>query len=238
MAPRKIVVVFAHPDDAEFTMGGTIAKWVGEGAEVHYVVLTDGSAGNNDVGAKREDTAVTREREQRSAAAVLGVKSCTFLGFTDGELELTLELRKALAREVRRLKPDLLVGPDPTRYWVGDVYINHIDHRVAGEAVLACVMPDAPSRPQFPELLEEGCEPWSIAELWLMAENGETFIDIAATIETKLAALREHRSQDGGSSASEELVRTRARHFGERASCEYAEAFRTFRLQELPETSE
>ena len=213
-------------------MGGTVARWTSDGDEVHYVVMTDGSAGNNEPGAIREETANVREREQRAAAAVLGVTSCTFLGFRDGELELTLELRKALTREVRRLQPDLLVGPDPSRRWIGDIYINHIDHRVAGEAVLACVMPDAPSRPQFPELLDEGFEPWAISSLWLLAEDGETFVDIGATIDTKLAALVEHRSQDGGSAQAEALVRTRARHFGERAGCEYAEGFRTFRFGE------
>ena len=224
----KILVVFAHPDDAEFTSGGTVARWTEEGAEVHYVCVTDGSAGSNDPDMTRERLAVIREAEQRAAAESLGVASVTFLGFTDGYLECSLDARRALAREVRRNRPDLLVGPDPSRLWTKGVYINHPDHRAAGELVLCAVMPDAPSRPQFPELLDEGFEPFEVPALWLAGSDADHYVDISATMDRKLAALACHASQVGGDPEVEERVRERARSYGERAGLEYAEAYRTF----------
>ena len=106
-------MLFAHPDDAEFMCGGTVAAWTGAGTDVHYVVITDGSAGSNEPGLSRQEIAVFREREQRAAAEVLGVKSVTFLGETDGMLEVTLDTRRKVCREVRRLRPEVLVAPDP-----------------------------------------------------------------------------------------------------------------------------
>ncbi|HEX9122895.1 MAG TPA: PIG-L deacetylase family protein [Actinomycetota bacterium] len=228
------MVLFAHPDDAEYMCGGTVALWAREGTEVHYVCITDGSAGNNEPGAVRADISRVRKAEQRAAAEVLGVKSVTFLDFPDGMLEVTLEARKAVTREVRRIRPEVLVAPDPSRLWSSTrSYINHSDHRAAGELALCAVMPDAPSRPQFPELLEEGCEPFEIPNLWLGAEEPDTFIDIAKTIDVKLEALTRHRSQQGEASAP--WVRQRGRQLGEAGGVEYAEGFRTFALKEEEE---
>lgn len=220
------LVLFAHPDDAEYMCGGTVAAWVGEGTEVHYVCVTDGSAGSNEAGVTRDQVRPIREREQRAAAEVLGVSSVTFLGYTDGEVQVTLGLRRDMTREVRRLRPDVIVAPDPSRLWVGRGYINHADHRAVGEAALCAVMPDAPTRLQFPELLEEGLEPFEVPNLWLAAEEPDTYVDIAKTIDRKIAALACHVSQNGAE--SERWVRERAREWGERAGMEYAEAFRTF----------
>ena len=150
------LVLFAHPDDAEFMCGGTVAAWTAAETDVHYVVITDGSAGSNEPGMTRQEIAVFREREQRAAAEVLGVKSVTFLGETDGMLEVTLDTRRKVCREVRRLRPEVLVAPDPARLWYGNGYINHWDHKQAGMLALTAVMPDAPTRPMFPELLDEG----------------------------------------------------------------------------------
>src|ERR671934_802107 len=108
MAFRRALVVFAHPDDAEFGSAGTVARWAREGTEVHYVCVTDGSAGSNEPGTSREAMRPVRRREQEAACEVLGVSSCTFLDFVDGELELTLELRRAVTREVRRIRPDVI----------------------------------------------------------------------------------------------------------------------------------
>src|SRR5207253_6913352 len=112
--------VFAHPDDGEFGFAGTVAKWTREGTKVHYVCVTDGSAGSNEPGVTREQLRPIREREQRAAADVLDVTEVHFLGFVDGELELNLELREAMARVVRRVRPDVIVGPDPPRMWNRD----------------------------------------------------------------------------------------------------------------------
>jgi LmbE family N-acetylglucosaminyl deacetylase len=227
---ESALVLFAHPDDAEYMCGGTVALWTREGTTVHYVCITDGSAGSNEPGAVRRELAEIREREQRAAAEVLGVASVTFLGFVDGELEVNLDTRRAVAREVRRLRPEVLLAPDPSRLWSGRGYINHSDHRAAGELALRAVMPDSPTRLQFPELLEEGFEPFEIPRLWLAAEEPDTYVDITKTIDVKLEALTRHQSQRGEASAP--WVRERARELGERGGVEYAEAFRTFALRE------
>ena len=230
MGFSSALVIFAHPDDAEYMCGGTVAAWAKEGTEVHYCVVTDGSAGSNEPGITREQMIPIREREQRAAAEVLGVASVTFLGFRDGELEVNLETRMAVTRVVRRLRPEVVLAPDPARLWSGNGYVNHWDHKQAGTLALCAVMPDAPSRPQFPELLEEGLEPFEIRNLWLAAEEPDTYVDITKTIELKLEALQAHESQDVDD--AEEWVRERARELGDRGGMEYAEAFRTFSFTE------
>lgn len=222
------LVVFAHPDDAEFMCGGTVAKWARAGCEVHYVVCTDGSAGSNDPGARREDVAPVREREQRAAAAVLGVRSVTFLGETDGLLEVTAATRKKVTREVRRLRPDVLVAPDPSRLWSGRGYVNHWDHKQAGLLALTAVMPDAPTRVMFQELEDEGIEPFEVPNLLLTSDEADVHIDITDTIDTKIAALAEHVSEEGEAAAP--FVRERARELGAQAGVEYAEGFKAFRF--------
>ena len=224
------LVVFAHPDDAEYMCGGTVASWTREGTEVHYCVITDGSAGSNEPSATREEMAVIREREQRAAAEVLGVRSLTFLGFRDGELEVNLGTRKAVTRVVRRIRPDVILAPDPSRLWSGSGYINHADHKAAGALALSAVMPDSPTRLQFSELLDEGLEPFEIPNLWLSSEDVDTYVDITGTIDLKVQALARHVSQEAEAAAP--WVRERARELGEQAGVEYAEAFKTFRLRD------
>jgi LmbE family N-acetylglucosaminyl deacetylase len=222
------LVVFAHPDDAEFMCGGTVASWANEGTDVHYCVVTDGSAGSNEAGETRDSIRPVREAEQRAAAEVLGVRSVTFLGFVDGELEVNLQTRRAVTRVVRRIRPEVLVAPDPSRLWFANRYINHWDHKQAGTLALCAVMPDAPSRPQFSELLEEGLEPFEIPHLWLASDDADTYVDITKTLETKISSLRAHVSQGVGESI--EWVRERARELGEQGGFEFAEGFKTFDL--------
>jgi LmbE family N-acetylglucosaminyl deacetylase len=228
MAFSSALILFAHPDDAEFMCGGTVAKWVREGCEVHYVVVTDGSAGSNEPGVTREELRPVRDREQRAAAEVLGVRSITFLGEVDGMLEVTLETRRKVTREVRRLRPEVIVAPDPSRLWFGDGYINHSDHKAAGMLALSAVMPDAPTRLMFPELLDEGIEPFEVHNLWLSSGEPDTYVDITDTIEIKLKALQEHVSQLGPD--AESRVRERAQQVGQEAGHAFAEAFKTFRF--------
>jgi LmbE family N-acetylglucosaminyl deacetylase len=224
------LAIFAHPDDAEYMCGGTVALWAREGTDVHYCVITDGSAGSNEPGATRDEMAVVREREQRAAAEVLGVKSLSFLGFRDGELEVNLETRRAVTRVVRRIRPEVILAPDPQRLWSGSGYINHSDHKAAGVLALSAVMPDAPTRLQFTELLDEGLEPFEIPNLWLSAEAPDTYVDISKTIDIKLEALTRHESQHR--EESETWVRERAHELGTQAGVEYAEAFKTFSFQD------
>jgi LmbE family N-acetylglucosaminyl deacetylase len=227
---ERALVAFAHPDDAEFGTAGTTATWIQGGTEVRYVCVTDGSAGSNEPGATREELRRIRREELLAACETLGVKECVFLGWVDGEVEVTVELRKALTREVRRFRPDVLVAPDPTRFWDEErSYINHPDHRAVGVACMAVVNPDSPTRPQFPELLDEGLEPFEIPNLWIPTYEGDadTFIDITATIDLKIEALRCHKSQIHDMPI-EKWIKRRAKERGEGRGMEYAESFRTF----------
>jgi LmbE family N-acetylglucosaminyl deacetylase len=228
MTFSSAVVLFAHPDDAEFMCGGTVARWVREGCEVHYVVVTDGSAGSNEPGVTREELRPIRETEQRAAAAVLGVASVTFLGEIDGMLEVNLGTRRKVTREVRRLRPEVIVAPDPSRLWSGTEYINHSDHKAAGMLALSAVMPDAPTRVMFQELEAEGIQPFEVPNLYLSSNEADTYVDITDTIELKIEALKQHVSQKG--SDAERWVRRRAKELGEEAGMRYAEGFKAFRL--------
>ena len=232
------LVLFAHPDDAEFMCGGTVARWARDGCDVHYVVITDGSAGSNEPGVTREELRPIREREQRAAAAVLGVQSVTFLGEVDGMLEVTLDTRRKVCREVRRLRPEVLVAPDPSRLWFGSGYINHWDHKQAGLLALTAVMPDAPSRPMFPELLDEGHEPFEVPNLWLAMNEADTYVDITETMDAKLASLAEHVSQHTEGATG--FVRERAESLGAQSGSgyTYAEGFKAFHLLDEDEDEE
>jgi LmbE family N-acetylglucosaminyl deacetylase len=222
------LVLFAHPDDAEFFCGGTVARWAREGCGVHYVCLTDGSAGSNEPDTTREAMRAVREREMRAAAEILGVTSVTFLGEPDGFREVTPETRKKVTREVRRMRPEVIVAQDPSRLWYGSGYINHSDHKAAGALALSAVMPDAPTRVLFQELEEEGLEPFEVPNLYLSVDEPDTFVDITETFSLKLKALFAHESQLGPE--IEGWVTRRARELGERAGCEFAEGFKAFRL--------
>lgn len=229
------MVLFAHPDDAEYMCGGTVARWCREGTEAHYVCITDGSAGSNEPGVTREELRPIREREQRAAAEILGVASVTFLGELDGMLEVNPDTRRKVTREVRRLRPEVILAPDPSRLWSGNGYINHSDHKAAGALALSAVMPDAPTRLMFPELLGEGFEPCEVPNLWLSSNEPDTFVDIGDTLELKLKALAQHESQGGAD--SEPWVRERAGELGKQAGYEYAEAFKAFRFVDDEEES-
>jgi LmbE family N-acetylglucosaminyl deacetylase len=224
------LVLFAHPDDAEFLCGGTVAAWTRAGCRVHYVVVTDGSAGSNEPGVTREQMRPIREREQRAAASVLGVETVTFLGEVDGMLEVNLDTRRKVCREVRRLRPEVLLAPDPSRLWSGRGYVNHWDHKQAGLLALTAVMPDAPSRPMFPELLDEGIQPFEVPNLWLASDEPDAFVDITDTIDTKLAALAEHVSQ--GTDTATPWVRKWAEELGAQSGQGFAlaEGFKALRL--------
>jgi LmbE family N-acetylglucosaminyl deacetylase len=231
---ERAMVVFAHPDDAEFGSAGTVASWTRAGAAVAYVCVTDGSAGSNESGVVREELAEVREAEQRAACDVLGVEDCMFLGIPDGMVEVTLDLRRAITREVRRFRPDVLVTPDPTRYWDDERrYINHTDHRAVGQVCMAVVNPDSSTRPMFPELLDEGLEPFEIRHLWIPAWDGsiDTYVDISETIDLKIEALRCHKSQIHDWPV-DEWIRERAAKRGEAGGVPFAETFRTFKLRE------
>ena len=224
-----ILGVFAHPDDPEFSLGGSAARWADEGAHITYCIVTNGAAGSNNPDQDLAELVRIREAEQRAAAAVLGVKEVLFLGYPDGTLQPTLELRRELTRIIRQLKPDRVVCGDPTAVFYGDGYINHPDHRAAAEAAVYAVFPSAVTRPIFPELLAEGYEPHQVKELYISGTSQpNTYIDISSTLERKIEALRCHKSQlDPGDG---EWIRNWAAETGKAGGVAYAEAFRVMKL--------
>jgi len=227
--PLRILGIFAHPDDSEFMLGGSVARWIDEGAQVTYCIVTNGAAGSNDPKQDLAELVKLREAEQRAACAVLGIREVLFLGYADGMLEPTLQLRRELTRIIRQLKPDRVVIGDPTAVLYGDEYINHPDHRAAAEAGLYAIFPSAVTRPIFPELLAEGYEPHQVKEVYTTAtEKPNIYVDISATLERKIEALRCHKSQlDPGDG---QWIRDWAAESGKAAGLAYAEAFRVMKL--------
>jgi LmbE family N-acetylglucosaminyl deacetylase len=196
--PERVLVIQAHPDDAEFSCAGTVARWTRAGAEVHYCSITSGDKGSDDATMTGVDLANLREKEQRAACEILGVASVTFLGYADAMLVPDLNLRRELVRVMRRLRPTALVCFDPMSRYMGREYINHPDHIAAGEASLAAVFPSTRDRMTFPELLQEGLEPHKVPHVYMFGTNQpDLWIDISDTIETKVASLKAHASQLG-----------------------------------------
>ncbi|MGH9109415.1 MAG: PIG-L deacetylase family protein [Acidimicrobiales bacterium] len=203
----RVLVVTAHPDDVDFGAAGTVAAFTAVGVDVAYCVVTDGEAGGNDRSLPRGDMATLRRREQEAAAACVGVTDVTFLGYPDGRLVPSLELRRDVTRVVRRFRPQRVLAPSPQRDW-GRIFASHPDHLAAGEAAVAAVYPDARNPFAHPELLEEGLEPWTVGELWLMAFPGSTVVvETTATFDAKLAALLSHRSQIGDPAGMGDRIR-------------------------------
>ncbi|MCQ4041493.1 PIG-L deacetylase family protein [Streptantibioticus rubrisoli] len=205
----RVLAIVAHPDDADFKAGGTIALWTGAGAQVSYLVLTDGSAGGEDPAAPRERLAAVRQREQRAAAAALGVRDVHFLGRLDGQLSVDEALRRDITRVIRQVRPHRAVIQSPEINW-GFLPDLHPDHRAAGEAALAALYPDARNPRAFPELmLDEGLRPWTVSEIWVVAgPRPNTYIDVTGTFDRKLAALRAHVSQTAHRSRLADEVRS------------------------------
>jgi LmbE family N-acetylglucosaminyl deacetylase len=204
---ERILVVTAHPDDVDFGAAGSVARWTDAGVEVAYCICTSGEAGGSDREMPRSAMAELREAEQRAAAKVVGVSDVTFLGHPDGRLELSLDLRRDISRVIRRVKPQRVLAQSPERNYQR-VYASHPDHLAAGAAGLAAVYPDARNPFAHPELLEEGWEPWSAGEVYLMGATGsDTYVDITETVERKLEALRSHVSQHPDADRLDALIR-------------------------------
>ena len=225
--PDRAMVVVAHPDDAEFMVAGTAAKWAARGAEVTYVVITNGNKGSEDPEMTSTRLAEIREAEQRAAGRILGVKNFEFLGYEDGYLVHTLDLRRDITRLIRKYRPDVVVTFDPTARFMFDAYANHPDHRAAGDATVDAIFPSARDRLTFPELLVDGLEPHKVRQLWMGsggAANANVWVDITETIELKKKALAAHPSQLSEEVA--EFASQMARGTAEDQEFEYAEAFR------------
>ncbi len=234
-APARVMSIHAHPDDQEFTVAGTLAKWARAGSEIISVCITSGDAGSNDktpAHMTKQELARLCEEEQRSACRVLGVNHVVFLNYPDGILQPTVDLRRDLTRLIRQHKPDVVICGDPTVRFYGDSYMNHPDHRVAADVALDAVFPSAGTRFIFPELLTEGYEPHEVKQVFVHgSEKPTTFIDIASSLETKIAALKEHKSQIGDWDPTD-MMKEWAKDEGKEKGLEAAEAFRVMILKE------
>ncbi|HUV28191.1 MAG TPA: PIG-L deacetylase family protein [Anaerolineales bacterium] len=210
-APQRILVILAHPDDPEFFCGGTIARWTLAGHQVAYCLLTCGDKGTKDRSLTSAALCSLRQEEQRAAAAILGVHDVRFLDYPDGYLVPDMNLRKEITRVIRQEQPDILVTCDPTNLYVRETYLNHPDHRAAGQATLDAVFPAARDHLYFIELWrDEQLEPHIVREVWIsLPRDPDVSVDITDHWDLKLRALSEHRSQIGDRAQLEERMRSR-----------------------------
>jgi LmbE family N-acetylglucosaminyl deacetylase len=224
----RILVVTAHPDDVDFGAAGSVATWTAQGIEVAYCIVTDGDAGGYDTGIPRAEMAALRHDEQAAAAKTVGVTDLTWLGYPDGALVASLELRRDITRVIRRLKPDRVVSQSPDRNYQR-IYASHPDHLAAGEATLCAVYPDARNGYAHTELLDEGYEPHTVREVWMMSGgDANRHVDITDTIDRKIEALLCHRTQMPKPEAIPEMIRNWASMNAQAAGLptgRFAEAF-------------
>jgi LmbE family N-acetylglucosaminyl deacetylase len=231
----RILAIAAHPDDLDFGAAGTIAQWTDAGLSVSYCIVTNGDAGGSDPSVSRADMAKLRQAEQTAAAKQVGVSDLLFLGYPDGRVEATLELRKDLSRVIRMLRPDRVLSPSPDRNWAR-LGASHPDHRAVGSAALDAVYPDARNPFAFPELLsEEKLEPWIVHEVWLAASPTPTnYTDITETFPRKIAALRSHASQIADPAELEQRMLGAAREIAKRGGLPEGHLAEAFQVIQIP----
>ena len=229
--PKKAVAIFAHPDDIEFTCAGTTARWIKNGAEISYIILTSGDSGIDDPEISKKEAIQIREEESRKAAEITGVNEVIFLEEPDGLLEATLALRKRLVREIRRIKPEVVICGDPTSVLASENYINHPDHRAAATAAIDAVFPAAGQPSLFTDIEKEfGYSAHKPRKVFVATGNdADTFINITDTIETKIEALKAHISQMKGWDP-EPMIRQWGQETGKGKEMAYAESYRVVTL--------
>lgn len=229
---KRVMVIMAHPDDPEFFCGGTIALWARQGAEITYLILTNGNKGSDDPAITPEQLVNLRQQEQQAAANLLGVEAIVFLDQPDGELQATLQLRQRVVREIRRHRPQAVICPDPSAYYFGNTHVNHPDHRAAGQVALEAIFPAARNRMYHPELLDEGLMPHVVREIYLAgALQPDRWVDITEVIDLKIEAIRSHASQLADPEGIIERVRQRAEAVDEYGRVVFREAFRYLMLR-------
>jgi LmbE family N-acetylglucosaminyl deacetylase len=230
--PERIMVVAAHPDDAEFGCGGTVAKWVRQGSTAYYLICTNGEKGNDDGSVTVEQLIAIRDQEQREAAKVIGVSEVVILPRPDGELFYSYEFRGDVVRHIRKWKPDAVFTHDPSTIINSSGFVNHADHRATGEATIDAVYPFSRSPLQYPDQIREGLEPHTVYDLYLWGSTPPNFwVDVSDTVDCKAEALKCHRSQFSDPERVMEFARERLRRAGEEHGVEYAETFRKVSLR-------
>jgi len=229
--------IFAHPDDIEFGVAGTAALWARGGCRVIYVVITDGNVGSHEDGMTPERLAEIRRAEQTAAGDVAGAE-CVYLGYHDGFLQPTLELRKDLVRLIRQYRPEAVVCLDPTNFFPAEDYINHPDHRAAGQAALDAVFPAAEMTLLYPDLAAEGLTGHKVDYVFItFSERANYYVDITTTLDLKIEALRKHASQLGKWDPSP-MIRQWAAESGKKVGFAYAEAFYRITLRQVETPAE
>ncbi len=236
--PERALFIYAHPDDIEFGTAGTAALWAKYGCKNVYVVITDGNVGSHEPGMTSVRIAEIRRAEQRAAAKVAGAHDCLFLGYHDGLLQPTLELRKELVRLIRKYQPNVVVCGDPTVYFPSNMRINHPDHRAAAVAAIDAVFPASEMPLLYPDLEAEGLAPHKVNFVYVSnAQEANYYVDISETIDVKMQALAEHRSQLGDWDPNERM-RAWAGQIGEKVGFKYAEGYRRIVLKPIEEEAE
>jgi LmbE family N-acetylglucosaminyl deacetylase len=229
--PESAMAIVAHPDDIEFSCAGTLARWARAGTRICYVVCTSGEVGIAENGMTRQRAAEIRESEQRAAAEIVGADDVVFLCEPDGMLQPTMELRKKLVREIRRFRPEVVITGDPTIVWAGDEYINHPDHRAAATAALDATFPAAGQPNLFEELEQEGLQAHKPRKVYVTGwGQTDLFVNITQTIDTKVAALRAHKSQMKDWDP-EERIKEWASERAKGKEMAYAEGFKVVTLE-------
>ena len=236
--PKIAMSIQAHPDDQDFSVAGTLAKWAKAGCEIISVLITSGDSGSNDVTKGFEykaELARLRETEQLVANETLGINQTVFLRYPDGELEPSLALRKDLTRVIRQYKPEVVLAGNPEAWFYGNEYVNHPDHRAAAQAACEAVFPSAGTRLIFTDLLEAGYEPHDVKRLYIHgSEKNDTWIDISETIDIKIEALKKHVSQIDTNEV-DKWMRDWAKEEGKGKGIDFAEAYRVMILQKKEE---
>jgi len=231
---KIILAIGAHPDDNDFGFGATVARAAKEGAKIIYVLATSGQRGSSNKNLTSDDLAKIRMQEQENAAKVLGVKEVHFLGYCDGELVPDIFLKEQIVNYIRKYKPDIVFGMDPSRfYYKENGFVNHSDHRAIGEATLDAVYPLSRDLLSFPEHQELGLKPHKVKELFMssfLLEDANYFVDITNTFKIKIKALSCHKSQIGDIEALRKRMEARAKELGARAGYKLAEAFVRLKL--------
>ena len=230
----RILVVAAHPDDVDFGLAGTVATWTDAGIEVVYCIVTNGDAGGSDPSVSRADMVVLRQAEQIAAAKCVGVSDVRFLGYPDGRVEASLDLRRDIARAIRQVRPDRVALQSPERNYAR-IPASHPDHRASGSAALDAVYPDARNPFAFPELAEAGLAAWIVPEVWISASPEPThYVDVTDTFDRKVAALRAHESQTAHMDNLAEMLRgwlSQNAELGGLAEGRLAEAFQVINIR-------
>ncbi len=230
--PQSLLVIVAHPDDADFGPAATVASWIDRGSVAELVCCTSGDAGSDDADTDPVQLALLREREQRAAANVIGYRAVHFLHQPDGALENDLPLREELVRIIREMRPDAVMTSDPTHLFTADGFVQHTDHRAAGSAAVDAVYPAARNAMAFPHLAKSGLAPHVVRRLYLFwPGEPDEWVDVSGYVDRKMLALREHASQLRDPTAVDERVRARLAEQGALVGVPAAEPFRVIRIE-------